>query len=534
MADYNENQINSNETERIIAEKQRINNEDKRQTNETEREASEATRQTNETEREAREATRQSNETTRISEYNIFMAEVNNNEDERIANEEGRVEAENSRVEAENIRTEFYEGFSDRLDVVDSQLAQNEKNIDNAIYFVTPEMFGYVHGEDSTEALNEAISYCRTNGAKLICKDITLFSDIDFRRVKLEITGTLNLQSYICKLGNNSASPLAPTQEIYNVDQDTDNYQLFILGAKGQTITIGECPKIKFEMSDLATESSMAYSTFNIGCCSSILIGNKDGITEGTLWFNENTLNLKRCSGFYMTGSYNHNNNIINGGCFEGSACIELEKGTDNIFRDIRFEGSPTAIFHSGTSHNYIFNSWISSYRRTSVAITNYGKDNKVIYTKLEPRFINYSIDTQDYTDGHFTDVSYDEATDSLVIPSWKTYFKSPFMEFNPGATFNPRMLGSVMGRVVIRVFDENFIELTDIEANCAIVDGIGGIPPGVDKPGTTGWASYALELIEKPDERIKYIRYELYSASTLSFKKLSINITTGDLYYYL
>ena len=133
MANYNENQINSNETERIIAEKQRINNEDKRQTNETEREASEVTRQTNETEREAREATRQSNESTRITEYNTFMADVHNAEDERIANEEGRVEAEasrvtaeNSRIEAENVRAEFYEGFNDRLDAVDSQLAHIE------------------------------------------------------------------------------------------------------------------------------------------------------------------------------------------------------------------------------------------------------------------------------------------------------------------------------------------------------------------------------------------------------------------------
>ena len=101
MAEYNESQINSNETERIAAEQQRINNE--------------AQRQTKETEREAREATRQSNESTRISEYNTFMADaqseynsfitnVENAEDERIANEQSRVQAEASRVNAENSR----------------------------------------------------------------------------------------------------------------------------------------------------------------------------------------------------------------------------------------------------------------------------------------------------------------------------------------------------------------------------------------------------------------------------------------------
>ena len=130
MANYNENQINSNETERIIAEKQRINNEDKRQTNETEREASEVTRQTNETEREAREATRQSNESTRITEYNTFMADVHNNEDERIANEEGRVQAEASRVTAEQNRVTRFNEMEAIVSGVDVDITELQNDVD--------------------------------------------------------------------------------------------------------------------------------------------------------------------------------------------------------------------------------------------------------------------------------------------------------------------------------------------------------------------------------------------------------------------
>ena len=111
MAEYNESQINSNETERISAERERINNEAKRQTKETER--------------EAREATRQSNESTRISKEAERLAEEVNRQEAEVS----RVTAENSRVEAENIRAEFYEGFNDRLDSVDSQLAQNKNEI---------------------------------------------------------------------------------------------------------------------------------------------------------------------------------------------------------------------------------------------------------------------------------------------------------------------------------------------------------------------------------------------------------------------
>lgn len=511
--------------ERVVyQEKQRMANENERKSNEINRQSNESSRQQYETQRRVEEDERLTDEQVRVNAENI-----------RIANENERLRKEIERQNAEELRQIAYNSsLYARMDEAESQLAQNTKNIDNAIYFVTPEMFGYVHGEDSTEALNEAISYCRTNGAKLICKDITLFSDIDFRRVKLEITGTLNLQTFKCKLGNNSAIPIAPDQYVNDVIQDTNNYQLKILGSKGQHITINRATHLKFELSPLATENSMAYSTFDLSYVSNILVGNSSPEDTGTLWFNENVINLRRCGLFKMTGTYGHNNNIINGGCFEGTSCIELEQGDNNIFRDIRFEGSPTAIFHSGTSHNYIFNSWISSYRRNSVTITNHGVDNKVIYTQLEPRFINYNIDTQDYSDRHFTSVSYDETTDSLVVPAWKTYFKSPFMEFKPGATFNPIMLGGVMGRIIIRVFDENFNELTDIEENCAMLTGVGNIPPGVDMPQTSGWSSYTLELRAKPDERIKYIRYELYSASKLSFKKLNINITTGDLYYYV
>ena len=110
MAEYNESQINSNETERIAAEQQRIENEAKRQTNETER--------------EAKETTRQSNESTRISkEAERLAEEANRQEAENI-----RVNAEQGRQEAENTRAEFYEGFNDRLNEVDSQLAQIEND----------------------------------------------------------------------------------------------------------------------------------------------------------------------------------------------------------------------------------------------------------------------------------------------------------------------------------------------------------------------------------------------------------------------
>ena len=76
MSEYNESQINSNETERIATEQQRIENEAKRQTNETEREAREATRQSNESTRISKEAEREEEYNRKIEEIDALIDEL--------------------------------------------------------------------------------------------------------------------------------------------------------------------------------------------------------------------------------------------------------------------------------------------------------------------------------------------------------------------------------------------------------------------------------------------------------------------------
>lgn len=420
------------------------------------------------------------------------------------------------------------------LNTFDERVTRNT----NAIHYVTPEMFGYVHGEDSTQALNDAIKYCRDNGAKLVCDSITLFADVDFRRIKLEINGTLDLQTFICKLGNNSAQALGPDQYVHNVDQATTDYQLKILGAKGQHITINEAPYLKFEMSPAATESSMAYSRFDFIRISHIWIGNSSAEDTGTLWFNENVINLRRCGSFKMEGTYHHNNNIIIGGTFEGSSVIELDYATNNVFKDIRFEGEPKIICHGNASHNYFFTTWISYYRRASVTMTNEGVDNKVIYSQLEPRFYTYEIDTADYSDGHFHGVTYNEEDDTLNVPAWKSYFVSPFMPYVPGTTMYAAIIGGRgMGRVGIDVYDENFnkisSEITD-DNTWALLNGAGALQPGKALPLTNyGFDTNTLELRKCYDDRVKYVTFRIYSATTYKFKRLHVRITAANNTYY-
>ena len=94
------------------------------------------------------EAEMQSNELKRIE-----------NEENRIENEAERVANEIERIAKEEIRNEFYDGFNDRLDEVNSQLAHIENNID-----ITPDDF---EGSD-VEKIQQALDYVVENNINTI------------------------------------------------------------------------------------------------------------------------------------------------------------------------------------------------------------------------------------------------------------------------------------------------------------------------------------------------------------------------------
>ena len=123
---YTEEEMQSNELKRIENEENRIENEENRIENEAERVA---------------------------------------NEIERIANEENRIENEAERVANEEIRNEFYEGFNDRLDTVDSQLAHIEKNINGVKNIKEYEYL--VNNNNWIEAFEQATNDCNEYGYDL-------------------------------------------------------------------------------------------------------------------------------------------------------------------------------------------------------------------------------------------------------------------------------------------------------------------------------------------------------------------------------
>ena len=108
------------EEQRVANEERRVDYESVRIANEADRQNEEAKRTANENVRVAKESERLINELGRVDAEELRIE----NEELRHTEENKRLINEQGRVNAENIRAEFYEGFNDRLDVVDSQLAQ--------------------------------------------------------------------------------------------------------------------------------------------------------------------------------------------------------------------------------------------------------------------------------------------------------------------------------------------------------------------------------------------------------------------------
>lgn len=213
----------------------------------------------------------------------------------------------------------------------------------------------------------------------------TKSGDVSFRFIELELEACTFIvdEPYKIILGGDAGTGLNPTQKIGNIQRPTtiftsvptNNPTLRIIGAKNQSIKIGFVQELQFYQStDPATyprDASQAYSTIDIDFAMVLTVdtdprfdggSQADGAGSANQWFNENTIYINRCYGFYMRGSYNHNHNIIWGGSFEGVSKIRIERGNKNHFKNIRFEGGSNSVyFGENTLGNTIEKTWFGS-----------------------------------------------------------------------------------------------------------------------------------------------------------------------------
>ena len=225
---------------------------------------------------------------------------------------------------------------------------------------------------DSFENITKCVEFCRINKLQLYSNGGTFKiegGNIDMRGVAVACNSDFLIEgsnNYVI-LGGTALSGHDPSQfmRAFRTQRSARslNPVVKVIGAKGQYMRVEYASSIMIFASDESDpkEGSSAYSTFDFDYVPYITIDSRGGG-----WINENTFNLKRCFKFEITsnGDYNHNNNIINGGTFEGvGKHIILNKGRNNIFNNIRLEGyQPDSIFFGeGTYMNNINLSWVSS-----------------------------------------------------------------------------------------------------------------------------------------------------------------------------
>lgn len=239
---------------------------------------------------------------------------------------------------------------------------------------------------DHTLGLRAAIDAAKLSKNKLVGAGTYSIKsgDVDFRHIECDLFNCTFIVDapYRMIVGGRSNTAINPPQKYGVIQRPSITYTLsevgdpcaVCIGAKNQQISVRFVQHIQFYMTTDPTtfprEASQAYSIFNINFAVKISIATDPryatGVREGAggtdQWFNENTLNLKRCVGFFMNGSYNHNHNIINGGTFEQESRIELNVGSQNQFQQIRFEGSPPEIYlGEQTLGNVITKTWFGA-----------------------------------------------------------------------------------------------------------------------------------------------------------------------------
>lgn len=276
-----------------------------------------------------------------------------------------------------------FQTLGDRLD------AQHNAVQNRIEHIINPKNYG---------SLEEAIEVTKsTQGAVLTTGYLKLEADTDFRGVKLNI-GYLDKGDYTVTFGaftHDSTTRVPQRIDYISSQSHRETGKVFFKGASYTNYIIGTyngC--VHFWLSDdmvddKLTATYIAYATFNFDNVPDIDIKNDPNndanvIGDKQLWFNENTFYLKNTYSFKMDGTYNHNNNVVNNGCFEGNSEITVNIGSNNIFRDIRAEspdGGKQVRISFGKKAN--FNKIYISSAIFSPTITDLGMGNTVIRERL-------------------------------------------------------------------------------------------------------------------------------------------------------
>lgn len=252
---------------------------------------------------------------------------------------------------------------------------------------------------DSAAAFTLAVNFCIANNLTLAGQGTFKFlSTVNLRYVNLAMANaTFNIAhaGIGIFIGGNASSANNPPQHIGTVSRSvgTDAYAtptVRCIGAKGQHINVENAAYFQIYANTApsvnATDYSSAYSTFVLKYCDTVELTNNAATTGSSVqWINENFFYLNRSKTILINGTYGHNHNYFEGGCFEsdppGAAVINMQTGEENYVRDIRQEGLLNVTFGTTARNNIVTIGWTSSSHRfpsSGVTVVNNGSMNAV------------------------------------------------------------------------------------------------------------------------------------------------------------
>lgn len=249
---------------------------------------------------------------------------------------------------------------------------------------------------DDASKLTAALSICKSDGRRLRgVGAFTLLSTVNFREVDVDMQDAAIDVAHAgigILIGGNANSGDNPPQRFGTVTRSvgsdsTTTPTIRAIGVKGQQIHVEFTSYFQVyadthsvgETALRNLDYSSAYSSYWIKFATTVELTNNPANAGGAAnsdpggtvqWITENQFYLNRTANILINGTYAHNHNKFHNGTLEGTATINVDRGTDNWFKGMRFEAGPTTIsFGTNSQRNVVECTWISSRYPSSVGV---------------------------------------------------------------------------------------------------------------------------------------------------------------------